>query len=191
MPRVCATSVDGTIMCCSSLTVLGLGWYLTRISWAVRAVQGLEANARKEVWKFLLGYFPWGSTEAERQKLRLAKRCVRKRPRSLACCAILTALIQRSCHGRLVCTYQSRSFSSFFDPREEYHSYKKQWQSVTPAQEARFHKFRDRKHRIGGSCRQFGLLGDFRGNPLFFFAVCDDMMDASLQHHRTRVQTNR
>lgn len=33
--------------------------------------------------------------------------------------------------------------------RREYEVYKHQWQSITPVQEARFHKFRDRRHRIG------------------------------------------
>ncbi|XP_063241502.1 TBC1 domain family member 15 [Bacillus rossius redtenbacheri] len=31
---------------------------------------GVSASLRYEVWKFLLGYFPWGSTHAERQQLR-------------------------------------------------------------------------------------------------------------------------
>ena len=32
--------------------------------------------------------------------------------------------------------------------RQEYEAYKQQWMSITPAQEARFAKFRDRRHRI-------------------------------------------
>lgn len=31
--------------------------------------KGLQPNVRKEVWKFLLDYYPWDSTLLERQKL--------------------------------------------------------------------------------------------------------------------------
>jgi hypothetical protein len=34
---------------------------------------GVEPDLRREVWKFLLGYFPWNSTSSERQALREAK----------------------------------------------------------------------------------------------------------------------
>ncbi|PNF38393.1 TBC1 domain family member 15 [Cryptotermes secundus] len=34
---------------------------------------GVVPNLRYEVWKFLLGYFPWDSTHADRQKLRKQK----------------------------------------------------------------------------------------------------------------------
>nr|XP_023026580.1 TBC1 domain family member 15 [Leptinotarsa decemlineata] len=34
---------------------------------------GITPSLRKEVWKFLLEYYPWSSTEAERQKLVVAK----------------------------------------------------------------------------------------------------------------------
>lgn len=34
---------------------------------------GVVQNLRQEVWKFLLGYFPWDSTRADRQKLRKQK----------------------------------------------------------------------------------------------------------------------
>ncbi|XP_021914957.1 TBC1 domain family member 15 [Zootermopsis nevadensis] len=34
---------------------------------------GVEPHLRYEVWKFLLGYFPWDSTHADRQKLRKQK----------------------------------------------------------------------------------------------------------------------
>jgi hypothetical protein len=36
-------------------------------------VQGVVPNLRYEVWKFLLGYFPWDSTHVDRQKLRKQK----------------------------------------------------------------------------------------------------------------------
>lgn len=36
-------------------------------------IQGVVPNLRYEVWKFLLGYFPWDSTHADRQKLRKQK----------------------------------------------------------------------------------------------------------------------
>lgn len=34
---------------------------------------GVVPNLRQEVWKFLLGYFPWDSTRADRRKLRKQK----------------------------------------------------------------------------------------------------------------------
>jgi len=40
-----------------------------RIFWG-----GVEPNLRNRVWKFLLGYFPWDSTENERLKLQEQKR---------------------------------------------------------------------------------------------------------------------
>lgn len=36
--------------------------------------QGLTYNVRKEAWKFLLGYFPWDSTEADRVRILREKR---------------------------------------------------------------------------------------------------------------------
>lgn len=36
--------------------------------------RGLENSARAEVWPFLLGYLPWGSTAAERARIRERKR---------------------------------------------------------------------------------------------------------------------
>jgi hypothetical protein len=36
-------------------------------------VQGVEPDLRYEVWKFLLGYFPWNSSHADRQELRTQK----------------------------------------------------------------------------------------------------------------------
>lgn len=44
---------------------------LVRIT--VLFAQGVVPNLRNEVWKFLLGYFPWDSTRADRQKLRKQK----------------------------------------------------------------------------------------------------------------------
>lgn len=37
-------------------------------------VQGITPNLRRDVWKFLLDYYPWDSRESERQKLISAKK---------------------------------------------------------------------------------------------------------------------
>ena len=36
-------------------------------------LQGIEPSLRSEVWKFLLGYYPWESTLVERKELRDSK----------------------------------------------------------------------------------------------------------------------
>lgn len=36
-------------------------------------LQGVSSTLRYEVWKFLLGYYPWNSTYAERMHLRKSK----------------------------------------------------------------------------------------------------------------------
>eukprot|EP00897_Mesotaenium_endlicherianum_P003037 jgi/Mesen1/2761/ME000017S02126 len=66
---------------------------------------GVAADMRCEVWKFLLGYFPFDSTREQRAKLVAEK-------------------------------------------KEEYTLLKAQWQSVTPQQERRFAKFRERRSRV-------------------------------------------
>ncbi|CAG9838930.1 unnamed protein product [Diabrotica balteata] len=45
-------------ICCSSIN---------------RIILGVTPSLRPEVWKFLLDYFPWSSTETERQKLQAVK----------------------------------------------------------------------------------------------------------------------
>eukprot|EP00697_Spironema_sp_BW2_P017149 gnl/Spiro4/8718_TR4564_c0_g1_i1.p1 gnl/Spiro4/8718_TR4564_c0_g1~~gnl/Spiro4/8718_TR4564_c0_g1_i1.p1 ORF type:complete len:737 (-),score=204.35 gnl/Spiro4/8718_TR4564_c0_g1_i1:34-2244(-) len=66
---------------------------------------GCCAEIRGEAWRFLLDFYPFSSTTAERAALRAAK---------LA----------------------------------EYNTLKTQWTSITPMQERRFSKFRDRKSRV-------------------------------------------
>ncbi len=36
--------------------------------------QGIDPSIRSEVWKFLLGYYPWSSSLVERKELRDAKK---------------------------------------------------------------------------------------------------------------------
>jgi hypothetical protein len=54
------TGVDRQVPSCPVVNVLLL-------------IQGVVPNIRYEVWKFLLGYFPWDATHADRQKLRKQK----------------------------------------------------------------------------------------------------------------------
>lgn len=37
-------------------------------------IKGIESSIRPEVWKFLLGYYPFNSTEKERGKIREQKK---------------------------------------------------------------------------------------------------------------------
>jgi len=69
-------------------------------------LQGVADDVRAEVWKFILGVYPWNSTHSERATIR-AKNV------------------------------------------ELYFTMRRQWESMTPAQENRFTDFKDRKSLIG------------------------------------------
>jgi phosphopantothenate synthetase len=42
-------------------------------------MQGLDAAVRKEGWRYLLGYWPWSSTEEQRRAIKAEKAYVRAR----------------------------------------------------------------------------------------------------------------
>ena len=120
---------------------------------------GLTPSLRREGWKWLLGCYPPKSTRKDREVCTkgwipiaipipvpfpsLLLSIGMQRATVTVTVDLVTAITAcRTLPSCLLCQALLNA------KKQEYLAYKKQWESITHEQEARFSKFRDRRHRI-------------------------------------------
>lgn len=97
---------------------------------------------RKEVWKFLLGFYPWNSTHSQREEILRLKTSVLNDSLDFGGGRVLDGrsipIVHITRQSLFVCAY-----------RDEYFRMKMQWKSVSEEQEMRNSLLRGYRNLIG------------------------------------------
>ena len=118
-----------------SMAAAGLG---ARRFAACLLLQGVAAPLRKELWKFLLGFYPWNSTAKEREDILRLQTCVLTP--TYPTTAAFTCMNLSPAWQLCVCVCVDR---------DEYFRMKVQWKSVSEEQEMRNSLLRGYRNLIG------------------------------------------